>query len=179
MERILKRLDRVHEKLMAIVAPLDEGVFAQSPAAGSWSVAQIIQHLALVEDRVIKDLEKQVSRPRRKVSFVRRFIPTSIVSSRLLRAKAPKAVDPESKVGATETAEVPGKANAIANYNRARNDLKTLCATHGKDRFRQIVFKHPLLGEIDGVATVSFVGYHEQRHYKQIRDVLQKLGGRT
>jgi len=28
---------------------------------------------------------------------------------------------------------------------------------------------------IDGVATVSFVGYHEQRHYKQIREVLRKL----
>jgi len=26
------------------------------------------------------------------------------------------------------------------------------------------------------VATVSFVGYHEQRHYKQIREVLRKLG---
>lgn len=179
MERVLKRLDRVHEKLVATVARLDEGLFAKSPAAGSWSVAQIIQHLALVEDRVIKDLAREVSRPPRNVSFVRRFIPTSIVSSRLLRVKAPKAVDPEGKADATEAREVPGKADAIANYNRARNDLKTLCAAHGKDRFRQIVFKHPFLGEIDGVATVSFVSYHEQRHYKQIREVLKQLGGKA
>ena len=25
-------------------------------------------------------------------------------------------------------------------------------------------------------ATVSFIGYHEKRHYKQIREVLRKLG---
>jgi hypothetical protein len=25
------------------------------------------------------------------------------------------------------------------------------------------------------VATISFVGYHEQRHYKQIREVLRKI----
>jgi hypothetical protein len=175
MKRVLKRLDRVHEKLMATVAPLDERLFAQAPAAGSWSVAQIVQHLALVEDRVIKDLEKEVSRPPRKVSFVRRFVPTSIVSSRLLRVKAPQAVNPETNAGPAEVNEIPGKADAIANYNRARNDLKNLCAAHGNDRFRQIVFKHPFLGEIDGVATVSFVGYHEQRHYKQIREVLKKL----
>lgn len=175
MKRVLKRLDRVHEKLMATVAPLDEVLFAQAPAAGSWSVAQIIQHLALVEDRVIKDLGKEVSRPPRKVSFAKRFVPTSIVSSRLLRVKAPQAVNPETNAGPADVKEIPGKATAIANYNRARNDLKTLCATHGNERFRQIVFKHPFLGEIDGVATVSFVGYHEQRHYKQIREVLKKL----
>ena len=31
------------------------------------------------------------------------------------------------------------------------------------------------VGEIDGVATVSFVGYHEHRHFKQIREVLKKI----
>ncbi|MDQ1639645.1 MAG: hypothetical protein QOF62_2984 [Pyrinomonadaceae bacterium] len=176
MERVLKRLDRGHEKLLATVTPLNDALFAQPPAADSWSIAQIIQHLALVEDRVIKDLEKQISRPPRKVSFVRRFMPTSLVSSRLLRVKAPQAVNPETMGSAAAASEIPSKAAAIDNYDRARNDLKTLCATHGNDRFRQIVFKHPFLGEIDGVAAVSFVGYHEQRHYKQIREVLKKLG---
>jgi hypothetical protein len=174
MKRALKRLDKVHEKLTATVAPLAEGLFARQPADGGWSVAQILQHLCLVEERVIKDLEKALSRPPRKVSFVRRFVPTSIVSSRLVRVKAPQAVNPESKAGLEEVI-APGKDEAIANYNRARNDLKNLCATQGNDRFRQIVFKHPFLGEIDGVAAVSFIGYHELRHYKQIREVLRKL----
>ena len=71
--------------------------------------------------------------------------------------------------------DAPAKDVAIANFAGARNRLKTLCATHGEERFRNLVFKHPFLGEIDGVATVSFVGYHEQRHYKQIREVLRKL----
>jgi hypothetical protein len=175
MKRVLKRLDRVHQKLTAAVAPLDESLFMQPPADGGWSVAQILQHLRLVEERVIKDLEKAVSRPPRKVSFIRRFVPTSIVSSRLLRVKAPQAVNPEASDGTADVIAIAGKEEAIANYNRARNDLKNLCATHGNDRFRHIVFKHPFLGEIDGVATVSFVGYHEQRHYKQIREVLRKL----
>ena len=172
MKRVLKRLDRVHEKLTATVAPMDEGRFSREPADGGWSVAQILQHLSLVEERVIKDLEKAVSRPPRNVSFARRLMPTSIVSSRLVRVKAPQAVNPEAE---NESPNPPGKEEAIANYNRARNDLKNLCAKHGRDRLRHIVFKHPFLGEIDGVATISFVGYHEQRHYKQIREVLRKL----
>jgi DinB superfamily len=174
MNRVIKRLDRVHQKLTRTVTPLDEGLFLQQPADGSWSVAQILQHLCLVEERVIMDLEKAVSRPPRKVSFAKRFVPTSIVSSRLLRVKAPQAVNPDAEKDSGMA--LPSKTEALANYNRARNDLKTLCATHGNDRFRHLVFKHPFLGEIDGVATVSFVGYHEQRHYKQIREVLKKLG---
>ncbi len=175
MKRVLKRLDKVHEKLTATVAPLAEGLFKRQPADGGWSVAQILQHLCLVEERVTKDLEKAVSRPPRKVSFVKRLVPTAIVSSRLVRVKAPQAVNPEAKAGLEEVTAIPGKDEAIAKYNRARNDLKNLCATQGNDRFRQIVFKHPFLGEIDGVAAVSFIGYHEQRHYKQIREVLRKL----
>src|SRR6185503_18386909 len=111
----------------------------------------------------------------RKVNFVRRFVPTSIVSYRLVRVKAPQAVNPEAKMETNGGMAFPGKDEAIANYNRARNDLKKLCETQGNERFRQIIFKHPFLGEIDGVAAVSFVGYHERRHYKQIREVLRKL----
>ena len=176
MNRVLKRLDKVHEKLAATIAPLDEELFARQPANGGWSVAQIIQHLCLVEERVIKDLKKAIARPPQKIKFIKRLVPTSIVSSRLVRVKAPQAVNPEANPGPSDlTVLPPGKEAAIANYNRARNDLKNLYVTNGHDRFRQLVFRHPFLGEIDGVATVSFVGYHEQRHYKQIREVLKNL----
>jgi len=179
MKRALNRLDKVNDKLTAIVASLDDESFARQPAGGGWSVAQIVQHLALVELRVTRDLERAISRPPQRVSFIRRFVPTSIVSLRLLRVKAPQAVNPEVNSGPDATGAIPGKSATIANYNRARNDLKSLCATHGNDRFRQIVFRHPFLGEIDGVAAVSFVGHHELRHFKQIREVLKQLGAAT
>ena len=166
MKRVLQRLDRVHERLTAAVAPLDEVWFQRQPADGGWSVAQILQHLCLVEERVIRDLEKALDSPAKPVGLVRRLIPTSIVASRVVRVKAPKTVNP---------AAAPDKALVVENFNQARARLKKFCAAHGRDRLRQITFNHPFLGKIDGVATVSFVGYHEQRHYKQIREVLNKL----
>jgi hypothetical protein len=166
MKRSLKRLDSVHQKLIDTVAPLEPKLFSQPPAAGQWSVAEIVHHLCLVEELVIKQLEGAIARPPQRVGFFRRFIPTSVVSIRLVRVKAPKAANPLS---------APEKDVAIENWNRARSALKKLCATHGEDRLRQLIFKHPFLGDIDGVASISFVGYHEQRHYKQIREVLRKL----
>jgi hypothetical protein len=166
MKRTLQRLDTIHQKLLSTISTLAPEVYARRPSADEWSVAENVHHLCLVEDRVIKELEGAIARPPRRLGFFRRLIPTSIVSVRLIRVKAPKAMNP---------LDAPAKDRAIENLARARSNLKALCATHGKERFRQLVFKHPFLGEIDGVATVSFVGYHEQRHYKQIREVLRKL----
>jgi hypothetical protein len=141
-------------------------VFSQSPALGQWSVAEIVHHLCLVEELVIKSLDGALAQPPQRVGFFRRFIPTSIVAVRLLRVKAPRAANPLSP---------PEKEAAIEHFSRARSRLKELCATHGENRLRNLIFKHPVLGDIDGVAAVSFVGYHERRHFKQICEVLGKL----
>ncbi len=166
MKKALQRLDTIHQKLIATVSTLEPAVYSRRPAEGEWSVAEVVHHLCLVEDRVIKELERALARPPQRIAFFRRLIPTAMVSSRLIRVKAPKAMNP---------LDSPAKDRAIENFAQTRSNLKALCATHGAARFRQLVFRHPFLGPIDGVATVSFVGYHEQRHYKQIREVLRKL----
>ena len=166
MQKALKRLDSVHQKLISEIASLEPHIYTKRPAEGEWSVAEIVQHLCLVEGRVTKELEAAIAREPRRIGFFRRLIPTSIVSMRLVRVKAPKAMNP---------LDSPARDQAIDNFDRARSKLKILCAAHSEERFRNLVFRHPFLGEIDGVATVSFVGYHERRHHKQIRDVLRKL----
>lgn len=166
MKKALKRLDAVHQKLVNIISTLEPNIYTQRPAEGEWSVAEIVHHVWLVEGRVTKELETGISSQPRRVSFLRRFIPTSIVSQRLIRVKAPKAVNP---------LDPPAREVALENFDRTRLNLKALCAAHGEERFRNLVFKHPFLGEIDGVAAISFMGYHEKRHYKQIREVLQQL----
>lgn len=166
MKKALKRLDSAHQKLVSAISPLEPDIYSRRPAEGEWSVAEIVHHLCLVEGRVTQELEAAITREPRRVGFFRRLIPTSIVSQRLIRVKAPKAMNP---------LDSPARDQAIENFDRARSNLKALCAAHDEERFRNLVFKHPFLGEIDGVATISFIGYHELRHYKQIREVLGKL----
>jgi hypothetical protein len=166
MKRPLKRLDSVHRQLLETVTPLDPELFSRRPSENEWSVGQIVHHLCLVEERVIKELAAAIAKEPQSPGFLRRFVPTAIVASRMLRVKSPKAVTPQAEIE---------KEVAIDNFNRARDCLKELCASHGPERFKKVVFNHPFLGKIDGVAAVSFIGYHEQRHYKQIREVLRKL----
>ena len=166
MQRTLKRLDSTHEKLIATVTPLSAQVFSQRPSENEWSVSEILQHLYLVEERVIKELEKELAGAPQRLGLLRRLVPTAIVSSRMIKVKSPRAVAP------TET---PEKEKGLADYNQTRTRLKSLCATHGRQRLQQTVFTHPFLGKISGVAAVSFLGYHEQRHLKQIHEVLGRL----
>ena len=166
MKRSLRRLDSIHSKLVDTITPIEDPLFSRNPTDNEWSVAEIVHHLCLVEERVIKELETQLANPPRRIGFLRKLIPTSIVASRLVRVKAPRAMNPINP---------PARTELIANYDTARSRLKELCSLHDENRFKQIVFKHPFLGEIDGTATISFIGYHELRHYKQIREVIKKL----
>lgn len=167
MKRALRRLDSVHQRLLETMRPLDTTRFQTKPSPDEWSVAEIVHHLSLVEERVIKDLQKGLTRGPQRLSLLRRFVPTFVVSLRIVRVKAPQAVDP---------GDIPSdKVECIERLNAARSDLKELCAAHGDRELRNVVFKHPFLGPINGVAAVSFVGHHENRHLKQIRETLQKL----
>lgn len=166
MQRTIKRLDSTHEKLVATVSPLSPQVFSQRPSETEWSVSEILHHLRLVEERVIQELEKGLAGNPQPLGLLRRLIPTAIVGSRMIKVKAPKAMNPSN---------APEKEKSLAAFDQTRNQLKALCATHGRARLQQTVFKHPFLGQITGAAAVSFLGYHEQRHLKQIREVLQKL----
>ena len=166
MQRVLNRLDSTHSKLLATVTSLADDMFARRPSENEWSVAEILNHLCLVEERVIKELMRALEDTPRKPPFLSKFVPPAIVASRIIRVKAPKAVVP------TKALE---KSESIAAFNDARTRLKEMCATYGRDRLENTTLKHPFLGEISGATAVSFVGYHELRHFKQIREVLKKL----
>lgn len=166
MNRALNRLDTVRQQLLDTVTPLDSATFSRRPSETEWSVADIVEHLSLVEDRVRSDLAKAVEREPQHLPLLRRLIPTSVVALRLVRVKSPRAVTP------TETKT---KEAGLEQLSRSRAQLKALCDQHGEQRLRTVVFKHPFLGPIGGVAAVSFVGYHERRHLKQIREVLRKI----
>ena len=167
MKGTLKRLDTVHEKLSTAIRSTNPNLYFKRPDENEWSIAEVVQHLCLAEQHVVKDLRKGLATGPAKVGFLKKLIPMRIISLRLVRVKAPKAVSPNNP---------PAMDELLRTYDQVRVDLKALCAEHGSDRLKGVRFKHPFLGDIDGMAAVSMLGFHEERHYKQIRDIIKKLG---
>jgi hypothetical protein len=90
-----------------------------------------------------------------------------IVSLRVKRLQAPKIVDPAS--------DLPPITELLKKYDHLRSQTRELCVQAGRKRLTQICMKHPFFGDMDGAAAISMVAFHEQRHLKQIREILKKL----
>ncbi len=168
MEKVIARLDSTHRKLIETIKPIDDERFKRRPSPDEWSIAEIVHHLCLVEQRVLKGLEAELSNPPVRVRLLQRLMPVSLlVGSRVVRVKAPKGLEPLNP---------PSKAEVIANYDSARRSLKEFSAAHGREGMKQLAMKHPFLGVFDGVTAIAFVGHHERRHIKQIKETLKKIG---
>ena len=98
----LARLDSVHIQLTSYVNELNDDVFARRAAEGQWSVADVIQHLYLVEERVIAALKQNVALDPVKIPLRKRVIPMRMISYRFLRVEAPKAVRPVKSLARNE-----------------------------------------------------------------------------
>ena len=94
MKSTLKRLDAVHERLANTVNAVDPALLYKRPAENEWSVAEVIEHLCLVEEAVMKGIKVKLAQPPVKVSFLKKFFPMRIVSLRVKRLQAPKYVQP-------------------------------------------------------------------------------------
>ncbi len=167
MKSTLKRLDTVHQQLTTTISAVDPSLLVKRPAENEWSVAQVIEHLCLVEGAVTKYLKSKLDQPPVKVSFLKKLLPMRIVSLRMKRLQAPKIVAP--------AADLPPIAELLEKYDHLRSQTKELCVQAGQKRLSQICMKHPYFGDMDGAAAVSMVAFHEQRHLKQIREILKKL----
>jgi DinB family protein len=167
MKSTLKRLDTVHAELKTTVNGVDPALLSQRPAKNEWSVAEVIEHLCLVEGAVMKGITAKLAQPPVKVSFLKKFFPMRIVSLRMKRLQAPKYVQPAS--------DLPPVDELLKKFDAVRATTKELCIKEGPERLSQVCLKHPYFGDMDGAAAVSMVAFHEQRHLKQIRETLKKL----
>src|SRR5215469_2752988 len=60
---VLQDIDEAHRGLLAAVSGLSAGQSNFKPASGGWSIAEIVEHLAIVEDRIIARIHQLLASP--------------------------------------------------------------------------------------------------------------------
>jgi hypothetical protein len=162
----IRHLDSIHSQLSHEIASVSPELLSKRPSENEWSVGEVIHHLLLVEQRVVEELEKGLRRPPEKIGLLKNLIPMRLVSWRFIRVSAPKAVVPDGFKNARES---------MKSWDAARAKLKEFCNKADSKRLKQTAFRHPVLGNINGLAAISMVAFHEERHYKQIKEILAKI----
>jgi uncharacterized damage-inducible protein DinB len=166
-------LDARRSDLLASFAGTDSERLRARPAPEQWSVAQILEHLRMVEAGIARLITKRVTRAK-EAGIDREESTESILSSldgyaqidRPTPMKAPETIQPRDDVDPEEV---------LAGLQRSRDELRAAAALGDGIALGEIKHTHPVLGEIDLYQWLIFIGQHETRHRRQIERTLSSI----
>jgi hypothetical protein len=138
-----------------------------------WSVAEILEHLRMVESGVARLITKRVGQAREAGLGEEKSTASVMPSFDRHRAaldravlQAPATVQPRANVDISE---------ALDGLESSREALRTAVFSATGLSLGEIKHTHPVLGELDLYQWLIFVGQHEGRHRKQIERTLKPI----
>jgi hypothetical protein len=147
------------------------------PAPGSWSIDDVLHHLALAEEASAKlmaflherALKESVGPDPEPDASVVRSIDSILegVDGADGKASAPDRVTPRSKV------EAP---LALARLESARSRILESLESLSPFDGRKLTYRHPFFGELDLYQWLLIGGWHERRHTRQIERIKGNSG---
>lgn len=172
-QEVLAHLDGYRAALEQAVAAVPEPLRERRPAPDRWSVAEILEHIGLVEGRIGRLLSEQLAAARaaglgaeRETHPVLPTVPVDRLLDRSQPIVAREGTLPEARLGA-------GAAwTTLAECRRAVREM--LLAADGL-ALSEVVIPHPRLGPLNVYQWMVFLGAHEGRHTAQIREAAAAL----
>jgi uncharacterized damage-inducible protein DinB len=177
IEEVINYLDRERAALSEAIERVPTDSRDKQPGPDRWSVAQVLQHLGLIEKRVGLGMRKWVTDagntavgPEKETSSVMNSLPLQLIADRSLRRNAPEEVRPPGDIDAK---------TAWAELESARETLRSAFLDGDGLALSEVVQPHPVFGPINLYQWMLFVGSHEERHTAQIIEIAEQLKAET
>jgi hypothetical protein len=165
---ILRLLSESSTELEGAVSGVSAADAARKPPEDGWSVAEIVEHVAIGEEQMFFALTERF-RP------VPEAPPDEEKEMKLRHAtldRNRKAISPEPTRPSGRFASL---AEALAHFRACR--ARTIhYVEQGRDNLRNRSVKHPLAGIVTGYEYLLILANHPARHAAQIRGVRAALG---
>lgn len=160
----------LHEAVASVPAHLRE----TKPGEGRWSVAEVVEHLSIIERRVARLLAMRVTDAR--TSGVG---PDAETSSVVASYPDPgRALDRGRKIQAPEPVLPSGSLDAAAGtqaLDQARVSLISALRDANGVSLENVVQSHPVFGPLNMYHWMVLAGLHDSRHAAQIREIGESL----
>jgi DinB family protein len=174
--RLAEAMDYVEERRKELLQSF-EGIpgdrLCRRPANEGWSVAEILEHLRMVEAGIARLITKRVGQAREGGLGEERSTDPVLPTFEQHRAKldnavleAPATVHPRSNIDINE---------AVEGLESSREALRAAAVSANGLSIGEIKHTHAILGELDLYQWLIFVGQHESRHKKQIERTLKSI----
>jgi hypothetical protein len=177
LEEVLSYLDTQRAALFEAIQLAPAEMRDQKPGPDRWSIAQVLEHLLMIEKRIAMGVTKWVSDARAgelgletETSSVMATLPLELIVDRSQRRNAPEDVAPRGEMDA---------ASAWAALGKSRASLRSGVLAGDGLALGEVIQKHPVLGPINIYQWLLFVGSHEGRHTAQVVEIAAELKSQT
>lgn len=171
---LLRHLDLQHERLSNAVESIPRDQREKKPSPDRWSVAEVIEHLSIVETRIGRVFDAKLAEARTAGAVREERDSTPVVGS----IDMDRVLDRSRRLTAAEASLPSGKLDADAAWSaleRARTALRDSVRAADGVALGEIVQPHPVLGPINLYQWIAFVGGHEARHAAQVMELRELL----
>ena len=173
IEEVINYLDTERSALGEAVETVPPELRNTQPGVDRWSVAQVLQHLLIIEKRIGLGMGKWVTDartsdvgPETETSSVMNSLPLQIITDRSQRRNAPEEVRPPGDIDAE---------SAWIALEQSRASLRSAFLAGDGLALSQVIQPHPALGPINLYQWMLFVGSHEIRHTAQVIEIAEQL----
>jgi uncharacterized damage-inducible protein DinB len=174
IQEVMDYLDTTRSALTNTVDSVAPESRDKRPAEDRWSVAEVLEHLAIIEGRIAQLAAGKLAAaraaglgPETETSAVLDTVNRARILDRSHRATAPDMVQPRSEHDATA---------ALSALQQSRADLRSALVANDGLALGEVTHEHPVMGVINLYQWIIFVGAHEARHTEQIKEIAQELG---
>ncbi len=162
--------DDMRQRLIDCVEKLNPAQQNFRSTEGAWSIAEIVEHLSLIETQLYTLTKKLLAQAEaNSVEGVRPDLQNNPVSmgEYATRAAQEKFQAPES-VRPAGTLTIP---ESLAKMERVRESLRQLQTRLEAADLSKATFPHPFFGSLNLYEWLAFIGVHEARHLRQIEAI--------
>src|SRR5262245_29303709 len=160
----LAQLDRTRAGVVEATKGLSEAQWKFKPGPERWSVAEVLEHIVLSEDFLLKNtshivMKSPAGKPDRDYKSGDKLV-LSAIADRTQKAQAPEALHPTGRWSPPETLQ-----RFLKSRDRTTEFLKST------PDLREHVADSPLGQPLDAYQWLLFIAAHSERHTKQILEV--------
>lgn len=173
IKEVLARLDRSRANLRETIDRVPAAQRDQPPGSDRWSVAGVLEHLALVDERFIAIIGGKIADARAAGLPAEQDDPAllppnieAMLADRTERRPAPQPLHPSGL--ACDAAWARAQASRAAFF-------AIVTAADGLALSR-VIHEHPRFGALNVYQWAGFLAAHESRHAEQVRDIGSQLG---
>jgi DinB superfamily len=163
-EKGLQYLEQTRDGVVAATKGLSEAQLTFKPAPDRWSIAQVLEHITVVEGAIYGNVTENIMKappgaPDRDTAKIDAEV-FAMVPDRTHKVKAPEQFVPNGRWPATDTLDqfLKTRARTIAFFE-STPDLRAHVGGQG------------FLGPLDAYEWIMFTAAHSARHTKQILEV--------